>query len=110
MTGGRIKGVMPRPWKMPTQAEGRRHCDQVSGKAISTASAAARAAMTIDVRKAFRQPASAKIWTYQASEKPSGGNSSVFFSFTDTPATMTMGAAKKRPTARKNRRVAQPAL
>jgi hypothetical protein len=110
MTGGRMKGVSPSAWKSRPKPPGRRHCDQTSGKATSTERAAADAAIVTDVRRAFRHPGSATIWRYQSSEKPSGGKSSVFSAFTDTPATTTIGAARNSATQMKKSRVGQQAF
>ena len=66
---------------------------------------AAPRAISTEVVRAPRQPSSAKIWPYQASEKPSGGKVRLRFSLIETPAMTTMGAAMNSPTAAKNRRV-----
>ena len=63
--------------------------------AMATASAAESAARTSEAISAPRQAPSVKISPYQASEKPCGGNSRVFFSFSETPPTTTSGARRK---------------
>src|SRR5690606_42115813 len=87
MTGGRMNGATPSSRKTLAQGAIRRHRNQESGNAISTASAADSAASRTEAPRAARQPGSVKICPYQATEKPSGGKVRDCFSLTETPAT-----------------------
>src|SRR3546814_10401807 len=62
--------------------------------AMITARAAESAARPTEAKSAPRQPSSVKISAYQSSDRPSGGNSRLCFSFSDTlTTTMKIGRA-----------------
>ena len=75
--------------------------NQASGSATATARAADKAAMESEAMSALRHPASVNRSPYHASDRPCGGNSSAFFAFSETPATITSGAARNSAMAAK---------
>ena len=93
-----MKGATPKTWKTRAQGATRRQKNQLSGRATITARAAERAASPREAISASLHSPSVKIAAYHSSENPRGGNSSVFFSFTETPATTARGAARKNAT------------
>src|SRR5436190_21595731 len=104
MTGGRMNGTVPITWRRRASRDRRRQLNQASGNAVATASAAAETAMISEAKSALRHSGSAKIWPYQENDTPCGGKLSVFCALIDTPATTTIGAARKSATSRKNSR------
>src|SRR3546814_20175825 len=90
---------------MRAQGARRRHRNQVSGMAMITARAAESAARPTEAKSAPRQPSSVKISAYQASDKPSGGNSTLCFSFSDTPKTNMRAAMRTSQIRSEERRV-----